>query len=66
MNIRLLCLGLCSYLVRFSCGKVDEIKGKINTNLIQIQLGPNTKAKSAGTVIVQNENNTLRVHKSKP
>ena len=64
MNIRLLCLGLCSYLVRINCGKVDKIKGKINTNLIQ--LGPNINAKSAGTAIVQNENYTLRVHKSKP
>ena len=64
MNIRLLCLGLCSYLVRINCGKLDKIKGKINTNLIQ--LGPNINTKLAGTAIVQNENNTLRVHKSKP
>ena len=64
MNIRLLCLGLCSYLLRINCGKVDKIKGKINTNLIQ--LGLNINAKSAGTATVQNENNTLRVHKSKP
>ena len=64
MNIRLLCLGLCSYLVRINGGKGNKIKGKINTNLIQ--LGPNINAKSAGTAIVQNENNTLRVHKSKP
>ena len=45
-------------------GKVDKIEGKINTNLIA--LGPNINAKSARTAIVQNENNTLRVHKSKP
>ena len=36
---------------------MDKIKGKINTNLIQP--GPNINAKSAGTAIVQNENNTL-------